>query len=52
MQLDAGLLLQIADDAEQVAGLRIAARAEHADQAFGRRGGRLAELFEATVALI
>ena len=28
-QLDAGLLLQIADDAEEVARLRIAARAEH-----------------------
>lgn len=26
--------LQVADDAEQVAGLRVAGRAEHADQAF------------------
>jgi len=33
--------------AEEVARLRIAARAEHADQAFGGRVGRLAELFEA-----
>ena len=47
MQLDPGLLLQIADDAEEVARLRIAARAEHADQALGGRVGRLAELFEA-----
>lgn len=30
-------VLQRADDAEQILGLRIATRAEHADQAFGRR---------------
>src|SRR5271169_2045005 len=40
-------LLQIADDAEQIFGLRIAARAERADQALGRRAGRRAEFFEA-----
>jgi hypothetical protein len=34
MELDACLLLQVADDAEEVAGLRIAPRTEHADQAF------------------
>ena len=39
MQLDAGLLLQVADDPEQVASLWIAARAEHADQALDLRGG-------------
>ena len=32
MQFDAGSLLQVADHAEQIAGLRIAAGAEHADQ--------------------
>src|SRR5208283_4221605 len=47
MQLDPRLLLQIADDAEEVAGLRIAAGAEHADQAFGGGVRRLTKLFEA-----
>jgi hypothetical protein len=32
VELDAGLFLQVSDDAEEVAGLRIAARSEHADQ--------------------
>jgi hypothetical protein len=32
VELDAGLFLQVANDAEEVAGLRIAARAEHTDQ--------------------
>jgi hypothetical protein len=45
-QLDAGLFLQVADDAEQVAGLRIAARAEHADEALRLGAGRLAQLLE------
>ena len=40
MELDAGLFLQVADDAEEVAGLRIAARAEHANEAFRLRAGR------------
>ncbi len=44
---DARLLLQSADDAEEVARLRVAARAEHADQAFGGRAGGLRELLEA-----
>ena len=43
MQPHAGPLLQIADHAEEVLRLRIAARAEHANQALWRR----AELFEA-----
>jgi hypothetical protein len=38
--------LQIADDAEEVARLRIAAPTEHTDQAVRRRAGRVAELFE------
>src|SRR6266568_6809070 len=46
-QMQTGLLLQIADDGEEVFRLRIAARAEHADQALGGRAGRLGELFEA-----
>jgi hypothetical protein len=46
-QMQAGLLLQVADDGEEIFRLRIAARAEHADQALGRRAGRLGELFEA-----
>ncbi len=45
--MQAGLLLQIADDGEEIFRLRIAARAEHADQALGGRAGRLGELFEA-----
>ena len=47
MELDAGLFLQVADDAEEVAGQRIAARAEHADEALRLRAGRLAQLLEA-----
>jgi hypothetical protein len=43
--MQAGLLLQIADDGEKIFRLRIAARAEHADQALGRRAGRFGELF-------
>ena len=46
MQFEAGLLLQVADDAEEIACLRIAARAEHADKAFRRRAGRRAELLK------
>src|SRR5947207_13464530 len=40
-------LLQIADDAEQIARLRVAARPEHADQALGRGAQFAAELLEA-----
>jgi hypothetical protein len=47
MQFDAGSFLQVADHAEQVASLRIAPRAEHADQTLGLRTGRFAELLEA-----
>src|ERR1700738_300569 len=47
VELDAGLFLQVADDAEEVAGLRIAAWAEHADEALRLRAGRLAKLLEA-----
>lgn len=46
-QMQAGRFLQIADDGEEIPRLRIAARAEHADQALGRRAGRLGELLEA-----
>src|SRR3984957_11253838 len=46
VQFDAGLFLQVADDAEEIARLRIAARAEHADEAFRRRAGRRAELLD------
>jgi hypothetical protein len=46
VELDAGLLLQVADDVEEVAGLRFAARAEHADEALRLRAGRLAQLLE------
>ena len=42
MQFHSGLLLQVADHAEQVARLRIATRAEHADQALSRGVRRLA----------
>src|SRR6516164_7649431 len=47
MQLQAGLLLQVAEHAEEVARLRVAARPEHADQALGRCRGRRAQLLEA-----
>jgi hypothetical protein len=47
VELDAGLFLQVADDAEEIAGLRIAARAEHANEALRLRAGRLAKLLEA-----
>ena len=43
MELDAGLFLQVADDAEEVAGLRIAARAEHVDEASMRGSAARAE---------
>jgi hypothetical protein len=46
MELDAGLFLQVPDDAEEVAGLRIAARTEHANEALRLRAGRLAQLLE------
>jgi hypothetical protein len=39
-QVQPDLLLQIADDGEEILRLRIAARAEQADQALGRRAGR------------
>ncbi len=51
MQFDGGLLLQTADNPEQVARLRIAARAEHADQTLGLRPDRLAQFSKPTVAL-
>jgi hypothetical protein len=46
VELDAGLFLLVADDAEEVAGLRIAARTEHANEALRLRAGRLAKLLE------
>jgi hypothetical protein len=42
MKLDAGLLLQMADDAEEIVCLRIAARTEHTDETFPWRAGRRA----------
>jgi hypothetical protein len=48
----AGLALQIADDADQVALLRIAALPEHADEAFGLPAGCITQLFEADPALM
>src|SRR5882672_10538461 len=47
VQAEARALLQVTDHAEEVLGLRIAARSEHADQALGRRAGRFAKLFKA-----
>jgi hypothetical protein len=52
VKLDASLFLQVADDAEEVAGLRIAARAEHADEALRLGAGRLASFSKPTVALM
>jgi len=47
MKFDPGCLLQVPDDPEEVARLRVAARLEHAGQAFGGRFRRLPEFFEA-----
>ena len=47
MQAHAGTFLQVANHTEQVSCLRVAARAEHADQALGRRAGCPAKLLEA-----
>src|SRR5216684_909413 len=47
VQAEPRALLQVADHAEEVLGLRIAAWSEHADQALGRRAGRFAKLFKA-----
>jgi hypothetical protein len=52
VEFDAGLLLQVADDAEEVAGLRIPARSEHADEALRLRAGRLVSFSKPTVALM
>jgi hypothetical protein len=46
MQAETRTFLQVADHAKKVLGLRIAARAEHPDQALGRCTGCFAELFE------
>jgi hypothetical protein len=40
-------MAKVPEHAEQVLGLRIAARPEHADEALGLRPGRLAQLLEA-----
>jgi hypothetical protein len=45
-QMQASLLLQIADDGEEIFRLRIAARAGHADQALGQIPGRRAVPFD------
>ncbi len=46
MQLNAGLFLQVTDYAEEVARLRIAARAEHPNEAFRLCASRRAELLK------
>src|SRR6266700_4367837 len=46
-KMHARTLLQITDHAEQIFGLRVAARPKHADQAFRRCAGRGPELLEA-----
>src|SRR5215831_8677346 len=46
-ELHARSLLQIADHAEKILGLRVTAGPEHADQAFGRRASCGPEFFEA-----
>jgi len=47
VKFDPGALLQIGQHIEQIAGLRIAAGAEHADEALGLGAGGLAQLLEA-----
>ncbi len=47
MEFDVRLLLQIADDAEKVPRLRIAARAEHANEALERRVRRFGQFLKA-----
>src|SRR5438876_872097 len=46
MKANACPLLQIADHAEEILGLRVPPRAKHADEAFGRRARRCTELLE------
>jgi hypothetical protein len=46
MKSHAAALLQVADNAEQIAAPQVAARAEHADETPRRRAGRLAKLLE------
>jgi hypothetical protein len=46
VQLHAGLLLQIADDTEQVSSLRIAAGSEHPTQAFRRHVSGLGQFLK------
>ena len=52
MTRDASLLLRVADDAEQIARLGIAARADHADQALGLRAGASPSFSNPTVAVM
>jgi len=52
MQLQPSLLLQVADCAEKILSLRVAARSEHADQALARRVSCLAQLLKPIVALM
>jgi hypothetical protein len=47
MQFNAGLLLKIPNDVEEIARLRIAARAEHSDQTLRLSAGRPAEFLKA-----
>jgi hypothetical protein len=44
--MEPALLLQVTEHGEQVAGLGIAARPEHAHQALGRPAGSAAQLLE------
>jgi hypothetical protein len=45
-QFDAGLLLQVADNVEEITRLRVPARAEHADQDLGLHADRAPEVLE------
>ena len=46
LEADALVLLDVADDLAQVAGVGVARRSEHAHEALGRLAGEGAELFE------
>jgi hypothetical protein len=51
VQLDAGLFLQVADDAEKIPRLRITTRTKHAHQALRLRASRFAKFLEADCCL-
>src|SRR6266568_5359097 len=47
LEVQARAFLKISDHAEEIFGLRIAPRPEHANEALGRRSGRFAKLLKA-----